>query len=185
MHYALVRAGRYVLAAVLLVTSCSANASDQASDQTTVLTCAESGHPTTPPSADDVKASGLTFSGVKPIHERLSSPMPVTDGATEMFFEKVFLYVSMSASLTTRMTLIAPADAYLYYTDSDTWQSPTDDATMIRTATKSVRLSRCDTDLTGYFGGVLLASGGCVEIEVQGEASSESVAVRLPLPGPC
>jgi hypothetical protein len=99
--------------------------------------------------------------------------------------EQPLRYVSMSASLTTRMTLIAPADAYLYYTDSDTRQSRIDDATIIRAATKSVSVSRCDTDLTGYFGGVLLASGGCIEIEVQGEGSSEPVVVKLPLPGPC
>lgn len=77
------------------------------------------------------------------------------------------------------------SNAYLYYTDSDTWQAPIDDATMIRAATKSVSVSRCDTDLTGYFEGVLLTSGRCVEIEVQGEASSEPVGVKLPLPGPC
>jgi hypothetical protein len=71
--------------------------------------------------------------------------MPVADGETEMFFEKVFLYVSTSAAPTTRMTLIAPEDAYLYYTDSNTWQSPIDDATMIHAATKSVSVSRTAT----------------------------------------
>jgi len=34
------------------------------------------------------------------------------------------IIVSTSAAPTTRMTLIAPEDAYLYYTDSNTWQSP-------------------------------------------------------------
>ena len=74
---------------------------------------------------------------------------------------------------------------HLYYTDSNTWQSSIDDPTMIHAATKSVSVSRCDTDLTSYFGGVLLTSGACVEIEVQGEASSKPVVVKLPLPGPC
>lgn len=155
------------------------------SEQVTELTCAQSGHPTTPASANDVQANGLTFSGVQPVQKRLSSPMPVIDGGTQMFFEKVFLYVSTPASATTRMTLIAPSDAYLYYTDSDTWQSPIDNADMIRAATKSVSVARCDTDLTGYFGGVLFASGGCVTIEVQGKGSSAPLLVHLPLPGPC
>jgi hypothetical protein len=138
------RARRVVaVAAVLLTSSCSSaehgNARSEAtsvasetvapsvsaaatppasSDQVTSLTCADSGHPTTPASTYDVNASGLTFSGVEPVRERLSSPLPVVGGGRELFFEKVFLYVSMSASMTTHMTLIAPTDAYLYYTDS-------------------------------------------------------------------
>ena len=83
------------------------------------------------------------------------------------------------------MTLIEPNDAYLYYTDSDTWQAPINDADMIRAATKSVSVARCDIDLTGYFGGILLASGGCVKIDVQGEGSLAPLLVQLPLPGPC
>ncbi len=114
---------------MLLVASCSSSDQDKASDgsssaasdaaaasvpasptpvvalseQTTVLTCAYSAHPTTLASAADVNASGLTFSGVEPVHKRLSSPMPVSDGAATMLFEKVLLYVSTSASPTTRV----------------------------------------------------------------------------------
>jgi hypothetical protein len=109
----------------------------------------------------------------------------VSNGATRLFFEKVFLYVSTAASPTTRMTLISPTDAFLYYVDSDTWQSRISDAEMIRNATKSVTVSRCDTDLTGYFGGVLLALGACVEIKVQSDGSGDETRVTLPLPGPC
>jgi hypothetical protein len=122
---------------------------------------------------------------VEPVHARPSSPEPVSSGATRLFFEKVFLYVSTSASSTTRMTLISPTDASLYYVDSETWQSRISDADMIRNATKSVTVSRCDTDLTGYFGGILLTSGACVEIKIQSGGSGDETRVTLPLPGPC
>jgi hypothetical protein len=206
-----VNARRDLLAAVLLIASCSSDGADTAAvgtssavadtaaattdstlptatpsrDQTVVLTCAESGHPTTPADAQDVNANGLTFSGVEPAHKRLSSPEPVSDGAKEMFFEKVFLYVSVSASPTTRLTLISPTDAFFYYVAADTWQSPIADADRIRDATRSVMVSRCDTDLAGYFGGILLSSGACVVINVEGESATDEVNVALPLPGPC
>lgn len=177
--------------ALVLVASCS---SDQAvvettavlsSSESTTLTCTDNGHPTTPPAKGDVDANGLTFSGVEPVHERPSSPIPVSNGATQMFFEKVFLYVDSSASPTTRMTVISPTDALLYYATPETWQSVIPEADMIRDAVKTVTVSRCDADLTGYFGGVLLSAGACVEIKVEGDGSTDEARVVLPLPGPC
>ncbi|MEO5724947.1 MAG: hypothetical protein ABIQ39_05705 [Ilumatobacteraceae bacterium] len=151
----------------------------------TTLTCADNGHPTTPAAEGDVSANGLNFSGVEPVHERLSSPRPVSDGTTQMFFEKVFLYVAASASPTTTMTVVSPTDALLYYATPETWQSVIPDADMLRDATKSVTVSRCDTDLTGYFGGVLLSTGACVEIKLEGDGNADAARVLLPLPGPC
>jgi hypothetical protein len=190
-HYALVSLRRVLLVALVLTTSCSSDhaavetAATPSSNETTTLTCADNGHPTTPPGEGDVNANGLTFSGVEPVHERPSSPMPVSNGSTHMFFEKVFLYVATSASPTTRMTVISPTDALLYYAPPETWQSVIPDADMIRDATKSVTVSRCDSDLTGYFGGILLSTGACVEIRVEGDGSGDEARVTLPLPGPC
>lgn len=180
-----------LVVAFVLVASCS---SDQAvvettavpsSSESTTLTCADNGHPTTPPSAGDVNANGLTFSGVEPVHERLSSPVPVSAGTSQMFFEKIFLYVSSSASPTTRITVISPSNASFYYTSPAIWQSVVPDADMIANATKSVTVSRCGSDLTGYFGGILLASRACVEIKIEGDSSAVEGRVALPLPGPC
>jgi hypothetical protein len=154
-------------------------------ETTTVLTCADNGHPTAPAVGSDVTANGLNFSGVEPVHERLSSPRPVSDGTTQMFFEKVFLYVDTSAAPTTQLTVTSPTDALLYYAPPETWQSVIPDADMIRDAVKSVTVSRCDTDLTGYFGGVLLSAGACVEIKVEREGGADEARVKLPLPGPC
>lgn len=182
---------RYAFLVALVVTaSCSSDqaavetAAAPSSTATTTLTCADHGHPTTPPDEGDVNANGLTFGGVEPVHERPSSPVPVSDSATEMFFEKVFVYVATSASATTRMTVISPTDALLYYAPPETWQSVIPAAVMIRDAVKSVTVSRCDSDLTGYFGGVLLSTGACVEIKVEGDDAA-ATSVMLPLPGPC
>ena len=80
---------------------------------------------------------------------------------------------------------MSPTDAFLYYATPETWQSVIPDADMIRDAVKSVSVSRCDTDLTGYFGGILLSAGACVEIKVEGDSGADAARVTLPLPGPC
>ncbi len=151
----------------------------------TVLTCADSIHAGTPANPDDVNAAGLSFSGIDPVRGRKSDPPLVSDGTTTFRFEKVFLYVSTHASATTKLTLISPPDALLYYTDQDTWQAHIKDADLIRASTKTLTIARCDTDLTGYFGGVLLASGNCLQIELQGDSPADREVVNLPLPGPC
>jgi hypothetical protein len=93
--------------------------------------------------------------------------------------------VSTSASPQTRVTLTAPSDAWLYYVPAVIWQSRQSDDEVLRTFSKSIIVSRCAGDLTGYFGGLVLGESQCVTILVEPLPSGKPTTLRLALPGPC
>ena len=165
------------------VTSTTATTRAGSSNPTIELTCGDAGSPSVPPAAQDPKASGLSFSGVADVHQRPT--FELTTGSSGHPFQKIFLYVSTRAASQTRVTLTAPGDAYLYYVPARTWQSRQPDAKVLSTLAKTVTVSRCTTDLTGYFGGIVLGASACVTLKVEPLPSGTPNTLKLTLPGPC
>ena len=131
----------------------------------------------------DPHAAGLSFSGTADVHQRPT--FQLTTGSSAHPFQKVFLYVSTSASPQTRVTLTAPSDAWLYYVPPGIWQSRRSDDEVLGTFSKSVIVSRCAGDFTGYFGGLVLGESQCVTIVVEPLPGGKPTTLRLALPGPC
>ena len=150
---------------------------------TTTLTCDDSGAASTPPGTDDLSANGLTFSETSGVVSRPA--FELTENSAAHPFQKVFLYVSLDAAPQTRLTITDPPDAYLYYVPESTWQSRQTDAQVLSSLTKSVTVSRCESDFTGYFGGIVLGSGPCVTLRVDPLPAGTSTTLTVQLPGPC
>ena len=62
--------------------------------------------------------------------------------------------------------MLAPADAFLYYTDGATWNTGQSNSQIAEGATKFVSLQSCNSDLTGYPGMLVLSRPACVTVEV-------------------
>ena len=85
----------------------------------------------------------------------------------------------------TRVTLTAPSDAWLYYVPAGIWQSRQSDDEVLSMFSKSIVVSRCASDLTGYFGGLVLGESQCVTIVVEPLPSGKPTTLHLAIPGPC
>lgn len=101
---------------------------------------------------------------------------PTVSAATSRYVAlKSVLYVTPRAARRTKVTLIFPSSARLYYTDWGTWQQRPSDRQILQMATTTVTVRQCGNKTAGYPGMLLVRGPTCVTVRVSGSKGSNSV----------
>jgi len=101
---------------------------------------------------------------------------PTVSAATSRYVAlKSVLYVTPRAARWTKVTLISPSSARLYYTDWGTWQEHPSDRQIIQMATATVTVRQCGNTTAGYPGMLLVRGATCVTLRMSGNKGSNSV----------
>ena len=149
------------------------------------LTCSMAGVASAGPSVDDVSILGTTFSGIAAVGPTRPGAISVAKGSSPLLFRKVFLYVTTKAPSRIHIAVAFPEEAGVYYTDQDPWMSAQSEAEMGDRAARSASFENCGSDRTGYFGGVLSPTPGCVGllVGIDGQPAERAQLVQIPVTG--
>ena len=103
------------------------------------------------------------------------------------YFSKTYTYVTKRAAPRTTIRVLDPKDALLFYTDGGTWTSGhLSGRTVLEGASRSVSLANCNSDLTGYAGGILVRHPECVGLGILAHRQqAEQRRVNVPMGKPC
>jgi hypothetical protein len=137
-----------------------------------VLRCADAARGISAPAPSLKHVEGLASDGWEPL--AALPTVGVSAGGRPYRFVKAFLYLTAQAAPRTVVSVVSPADAWLYYTDFGTWT--TGHGPLVGPVphgpSRQVEVDACtpagagsgtvDAPPTGYTGGLLLAAPGCV-----------------------
>jgi len=102
------------------------------------------------------------------------------------YFSKTYTYVTKRAAPLSTIRVLLPRDALLFYTNGGDWP-PISDRAVVNGATRSVSLANCNSDLTGYAGGILVRHPVCVRLSIvaDGPQTEQQRRVNVPLGKRC
>ncbi len=146
------------------------------------LSCTDGTSGITPAPRDARWVNGVWSDGWR---EQTAGP-----GATgPAIFWKGFLYVGPAAARWTTLTVIAPADARLYYVPFALWAPPDGQqqrlgAEDLSAGRRSVAVEACGKQPLGYTGGITTLGPACVTLAV-GVTGRRAERIVLPLGAPC
>lgn len=103
-------------------------------------------------------------------------------------FLKIYIYVTKRAAPRTTISILRPEDALLFYTSGAVWTSgQLSGRAMVKGATRSVSLANCNSNLTGYAGGILVQHPECVWLSIVAhhQQSEQQRRVSVPMGKPC
>jgi hypothetical protein len=133
----------------------------------TVLRCADAARGTAPPPAAFLHVDGLASDGWGQL-PTLPEIGPVSAGGRLYRFVAAFVYLTAQAAPWTTLRVVAPAGAWLYYTDFGTWTGGGNPlaAPVPHGPSKQVEVAACPGRGSGtaYAGGLLLPAPGCVTL---------------------
>lgn len=146
------------------------------------LPCDQGTTAITPAPAGDPRAGGLASGG----WQGTGDPSVRNSGVA---FQKAFLYVTADAAPWTRVSVVSPDSARLYYVRDSDWprtagaQLPFFD---LDRGTRSVSFQFCGEQPQGYFGGIMTHWPACVVLAVEPESSGAVPScVTVPIGAAC
>lgn len=169
--------------------SSTASPAHTGSSETTTLSCQQELSATVlPPENPDQHVLGVVSDAWHAAPSGHAGPL----GQQEYggyYFLKVYIYVTKSAAPRTIIRVLQPADVLLFYTDGGIWTSgQLSGQAVVKGATRSVSLANCDSDLTGYAGGILVRHPECVTLSIiahPGQQAEQQRSVNVPMGRPC
>lgn len=107
---------------------------------------------------------------------------PSYDGSTLV---KSPLYVSAEAGPGTRIEVIAPATARLFYTSWDVWGHAITDQLMVTGARRAVTAGGCGHEDVGFPGGFVVQGPSCVTVRITSGDGDTHRDVQVPIARSC